>query len=113
MPAAAIDWTCTRCEMTASWSAESENTERPPNWAEADGELYCLSCRREIAAEEGLSALPEDASRENRRQARSAARIQFEIERDPTREDNRIAKACHTSIVAVRKARARLAIKSP
>ena len=81
-----------RCEMTASWSAESENTQRPPNWVEQDGQLYCLSCRREIAAEEGLDALPEDASRENRRQARSEAP-------DPVRdrarshcEDNRIAK---------------------
>jgi uncharacterized Zn finger protein (UPF0148 family) len=106
--APATDWTCARCEMTASWTAASENTERPPNWVEADGELYCLSCRREMAAEESLEALPEDANRESRRQARSNARIEFEITRDPSREDNRIAKACHTSIVAVRKARARI-----
>jgi len=110
--APATDWTCARCDMTASWTAASENTERPPNWVEADGELYCLSCRREMAAEESLDALPEDATRESRRQARSNARIQFEIERDPSREDNRIAKACHTSIVAVRKARERLGLKS-
>jgi hypothetical protein len=111
--APATDWTCARCEMTASWTAASENTERPPNWVEADGVLYCLSCRREMAAEESLDALPEDATRESRRQARSNARIRFEIERDPSREDNRIAKACHTSIVAVRKARQRLGLKSP
>jgi hypothetical protein len=108
----ATDWTCARCEMTASWSAESENTERPPHWIERDGELYCLSCRREIAAEEGLAALPEDATRDTRRQARAEARIEFEIGRDPSREDNRIAKACHTSIIAVRKARVRLGLKS-
>jgi hypothetical protein len=107
------DWTCARCDMTASWSAASENTERPPNWVEEEGELFCLSCRREMAAEDSLEALPEDATRESRRQARSNARIQFEIERDPSREDNRIAKACHTSIVAVRKARQRLGLKSP
>jgi hypothetical protein len=111
--APATDWTCARCDMTASWSAASENTERPPNWVEEGGELYCLSCRREMAAEESIEALPEDANRESRRQARSNARIQFEIERDPSREDNRIAKACHTSIVAVRKARERLGLKSP
>ena len=111
--AAATDWTCARCEMTASWTVASENTERPPNWIEADGELYCLSCRRELAAEESLEALPEDATRERRRQARSAARIEFEIGRDPSREDNRIAKACHTSIVAVRKARQRMGMASP
>ena len=110
MPGAApaTDWTCARCEMTASWSTDSENTERPPNWVEENGQLYCLSCRREMAAEESLEALPEDATRESRRQARSKARIQFEISRDPSREDNRIAKACHTSIVAVRKARERM-----
>jgi hypothetical protein len=111
--APATDWTCARCEMTASWTAASENTERPPNWVEADGELYCLSCRREMAAEESLEALPEDATRENRRQARSQARIEFEIARDPSREDNRIAKACHTSIVAVRKARQRMGMATP
>jgi hypothetical protein len=108
----ATDWTCARCEMTASWTDESENTERPPNWIEVDGHLYCLSCRREIAAEESLEALPEDATRERRRQARSDARIEFEIYRDPSREDNRIAKSCHTSIVAVRKARERLGMES-
>ena len=111
--APATDWTCARCEMTASWSVDSENTERPPNWIEVAGALYCLSCRREIAAEEGLDALPEDATRERRRQARSDARIEFEISRDPSREDNRIAKACHTSIVAVRKARARMGMTTP
>jgi hypothetical protein len=39
---------------------------------------------------------------------RSHARIEFEIKRDPSREDNRIAKAVGTSTFAVRKARARL-----
>jgi uncharacterized Zn finger protein (UPF0148 family) len=110
--APATDWTCARCDMTASWSADSAHTERPPHWIEEDGELYCLSCRREMAAEESLAALPEDATRERRRQARSDARIEFEITRDPGREDNRIAKACHTSIVAVRKARERLGMVS-
>ncbi len=110
--APATDWTCARCEMTASWSADVANTERPPNWAEVNGQLFCLSCRREMAAEESLDALPEDATRENRRKARSNARIEFEIAREPSREDNRIAKACHTSIVAVRKARERLGMES-
>jgi hypothetical protein len=110
--APATDWTCARCEMTASWSAGSEHSGRPPNWIDEGGELYCLSCRRELAGEESLAALPEDASRERRRQARSNARIEFEIGRDPAREDNRIANACHTSIVAVRKARERLGMES-
>ena len=42
---------------------------------------------------------------------RSQARIEFEIRRDPGRQDNQIAKACGTSTVSVRKARARLGLE--
>ena len=45
-----------------------------------------------------------------RQKLRSHARIDFEVKRDPERPDNLIAKSCHTSIIAVRKARARLGI---
>ena len=83
--------------MTASWSAESENTQRPPNWVEQDGQLYCLSCR--VRRRGGASTLSPrmPAARTVARPA-PRLRIQFEIERDPTREDNRIARARHTSI---------------
>jgi hypothetical protein len=61
-----------------------------------------------MAGEAGLEGVDEDAPNQTRLQLRSHARIEFEIKRDPTREDNRIAKAVGTSTFAVRKARARL-----
>jgi hypothetical protein len=106
--AAPNTWTCSRCEVTVSFAPDFENTGLPATWAEEDGELYCLSCRRDMAGEAGLEGVDEDAPNQTRLQKRSHARIEFEIKRDPTREDNRIAKAVGTSTFAVRKARARL-----
>ncbi len=105
---AANTWTCSRCEVTVSFAPDFENTGLPATWAEEDGGLYCLSCRRDMAGEAGLEGVDEDAPNQTRLQLRSHARIEFEIKRDPDREDNRIAKACGTSTFAVRKARARL-----
>ncbi len=106
--AAPNTWTCSRCEVTVSFAPDFENTGLPATWSEEDGELFCLSCRRDIAGEAGLEDADEDTPNQARLQMRSHARIEFEIKRDPTREDNRIAKACGTSTFAVRKARARL-----
>jgi hypothetical protein len=86
----------------------AESPGRPPTWRYEDGALYCLGCRRDMAGEAGLEGVDEDVPSQKRLQMRSHARIEFEIKRDPTREDNRIAKACGTSTFAVRKARARL-----
>ena len=80
----------------------------PTTWAKEDGELYCLACRRDMAGEAGLEGVAEDAPDQTRLKVRSPARIEFEIKRDPSRQDNQIAKACGTSTVAVRKARARM-----
>jgi hypothetical protein len=109
---AAADWTCTRCEVTVSWMAEVERPELPATWSREDGGLYCLVCRREMAGEAGLEAAPEDATASERQKLESQARIEFEIKRKPDRQDNRIANSCHTSVVAVRKARARLGLQS-
>ena len=109
--APAPDWTCARCEVTVSWMAEVERPKLPATWIEEDGELYCLSCRREMAGEAGLEGVREDAPSQERQQIRSKARIEFEIKRDPARADNEIAKACRTSTFSVRKARARLGMQ--
>jgi hypothetical protein len=106
-----IDWTCARCEMTLSFAPEVKRPRLPATWAKQDGLLYCLSCRREMAGEAGLAGVDEDTPQEKRLQIRSQARIAFEIDRDPTRPDNQIAKACRTSTVAVRKARVRLGLR--
>ena len=104
----AVDWTCARCEMTVSFAPEVKRPTLPDTWAEENGLLYCLSCRREMAGEAGLEGVDEDLSGEKRTRISSQARITFEINRDPERPDNQIAKVCRTSTVAVRKARAKL-----
>ncbi len=106
--AAPNTWTCTRCEVTVSFAPDFANTGLPATWTEEDGELYCLGCRRDMAGDAGLEGVDDDIPSQKRLQIRSHARIEFEIKRDPTREDNRIAKACGTSTFAVRQARARL-----
>jgi hypothetical protein len=105
-------WTCARCEMTVSFAAEVERPRLPSSWAKEGGLLYCLSCRREMAGEAVLEGIDDDTPNEKRLQLRSQARIEFEINRDPARPDNQIAKACRTSTVAIRKARTRLGIDS-
>jgi hypothetical protein len=106
-------WTCARCEVTASWMADVERPELPEGWTELDGVFFCLGCRRELAGEEAVAAAPEDGTLDDQRKLRSAARIEFELRRDPAGVDGRIASACHTSVAAVRKARLRLGVGRP
>jgi hypothetical protein len=106
------DWTCSRCEVTVSWMAETERPALPSTWAEDSGQLYCLACRRERAGEAAVLRLKEGASAETRRQASSRARAEFEVKRRPESEDTRIANACSCSVAAVRKARVRLGLQS-
>jgi hypothetical protein len=97
--------------MTVSFREDVEDTSLPSTWTQEDGELYCLSCRRDMAGEAGLEGIAEDAPSQQRQQIRSKARLEFEILRDPDRQDNVIAKACSTSTFSVRKARARLGMR--
>lgn len=103
-------WTCERCEVTASWAADAEAPKFPHGWTAEGESFFCLGCRREMAGEAGVENAPEDISSDDRVQRRNHARIEFEVLRDPDRRDNAIAKACHTSVVAVRKARDRLGV---
>lgn len=114
MPAsktAVTRWTCDNCDVTASWAASAEKPAFPEGWVVEGDKTFCLGCRRELAGEAGADAVPEDSPNDRRLQARTHARIEFEVRRDPDRRDNAIAKACHTSVVAVRKARERLGIR--
>ena len=111
--AGAEAWTCARCEMTVSFAPEVERPRLPSTWVMEEGELYCLSCRREMAGEAGLEGMDEDAPSQERQKIRSRARVEFEVQRDPERADNLIAKACGTSTVAVRRARDRLGLERP
>jgi hypothetical protein len=97
--------------MTVSFTPEAENPGLPTTWVKEDGELYCLSCRREMAGDAGLEGVDEGAPSQERQRIRSQARIEFEVKRDPGRADNEIAKVCGTSTPSVRKARARLGME--
>lgn len=109
--ATASGHTCDRCEVTASWMPGHAAPDLPKGWVVENSEMFCLNCRRERAAEavereDGVPAA-------ELTKLRSQAKIEFEIRRDPTLPDNRIARACRTSTMAVRKARARIGVPGP
>jgi hypothetical protein len=101
-------WTCSRCQVTVRWMPGYEHHQRPYAWAEDGGEVYCLACRREMAAEAGAGAAPSGTTLRRRAGLRTAALIEFEVSRDPERSDGEIARAIRTSVPAVVKARERL-----
>jgi hypothetical protein len=103
-----VRWTCSRCRVTVRWMPGYEHHERPSAWAEDGGEVYCLACRRELAAEAGVGAAASGTTAQDRAQLRTAALIEFEVSRDPERSDGEIARAIRTSVPAVVKARQRL-----
>lgn len=107
--ATADSWTCERCEVTASWAADAERPQLPHGWiADGDG-TFCLLCRRTIAGEAALDDAAE-ATRDERAKIRRAAMLEFEVRRDPERNNGEIARACRSSIPAVVKTRKRLGI---
>src|SRR3954468_11501458 len=103
-------WTCTRCEVTARWMPDAIGGGRPAEWREDGDDLYCLACRRSIAAEEGLEAAPDANTNEGRAKVRPAALVELRTRRDPDPSNTIIARACRTSIPAVVKARRRIGI---
>ena len=110
--APAVDWTCARCEVNVSWTADVERPEMPATWVREGDQLFCLVCRRERAVDAAMLGLDEGASAERRHQVGSRARLDFEMKRRPDQQDSRIAQACHTNIKAVQKARVRLGLQS-
>jgi hypothetical protein len=102
--------TCARCEMTTTWIPRSKKEKVPANWITKNGQGYCLACRRELAVDEALADMGEDAPAV-RAKIRSQAVVEFEIRRDPDRRDGDIARAARCSVMAVSKARKRLGIK--
>lgn len=100
----AARWTCSRCAVAVS-QIDGAPVPLPESWtAGADGQ-FCLTCRRERAAEAALDAAPADCSNDARAKVRRAGLVEFEVRRAPDRADNAIAKACHTSASAVVAAR--------
>lgn len=108
-----VKWTCARCEVTVGLPKGPDTPKLPVGWAKKGRKLYCLACRREMAEEDSVADIPEGAPAAKSQALRSAARVEFEIKRDPNRPDNQIAQACRTSIPAVKKARERLGLPGP
>jgi hypothetical protein len=105
-------WECAVCGVTVRWMPGFEPPgERPPNWTEGVDGLHCLGCRRDVAAEAALAVAPEDSTPAHRAGLRSAARVDFEVRRDPDRADGNIARACRSSVQAVQKSRRRLGVR--
>ena len=86
----------------------AEPSELPANWERIDGLSYCLGCLRKVAGEARSAALSGEESRLDRRRANAQGRIEFELLRAPDRADTRIARACGTSVSAVKGVRQRL-----
>jgi hypothetical protein len=103
----APSWTCGACGVSVR-QADGGRVAMPETWESGPEGDFCLSCRRQRAAEEATAAAPEGCSSEARAKARRAGLIEFEVRRTPNQTDNRIAKACHTSASAVAAARRRL-----
>ncbi|HSS04875.1 MAG TPA: hypothetical protein VLK89_06785 [Solirubrobacterales bacterium] len=102
--ATAPKWTCERCGVSAS-QIDGAHVPLPESWAKSSDGLFCLTCRRERAAEAALDEAPADSSNDTRAKMRRSGLLEFEVRRAPDRADNAIAKACHTSASAVAKAR--------
>ena len=102
--------TCARCEMTTRWIPSDKREKVPANWVVKNGQSYCLACRRELAVDDALADLGNEAPAA-RAKIRSQAVVEFEIRRDPDRRDGDIARAARCSVMAVSKARKRLGIK--
>ena len=97
-------WTCDRCGVSVSQLGGAQ-VPFPKSWTVAPDGSFCLTCRRERAAEAALDAAPPDCSNDARAKLRRAGLVEFEVRRAPDRADNAIAKACHTSASAVVTAR--------
>jgi hypothetical protein len=106
---AEASWTCARCDVTARYMEGVEIPTIPGGWTKKkNGDVHCRICRRELAAETALSKAPSDTPLEARQKIGASARLEFEVRRDPDQHDADIAKACGTSMVAVRKVRERI-----
>lgn len=99
---------CARCGVISRWMPGHERRGPPAGWVRKGDLAYCLSCRRALATEEADAASPDTATLEERAKIRTAALIDFEIDRDPDRPNGEIAKVVRCSVPAVLKARKRL-----
>lgn len=104
-------WTCNQCGVLVS-RIDGEATSLPDNWASSVDGLFCLSCRRQRAADAALNSTA-GSSLADRARLRRTGLIEFEIRRTPDHSNGVIAKACRTSVLTVAQTRDRLRIPTP
>ena len=104
-------WTCNQCGVLVS-RIDGEATALPDSWARSADGLFCLSCRRERAADAALKSTA-SSSLADRARLRRTGLIEFEIRRTPDHSNGVIAKACRTSVLTVAQTRSRLRIPAP
>jgi hypothetical protein len=92
---------------------DGEAVALPTVWESSAKGRFCLICRRERAAEAALESAPSNSPVDARAKLRRAALIEFEVARTPEHPDGVIARACHTSVTAVTRARRRLHLPDP
>jgi len=93
-------WTCSRCDVTATFEAGGSEQRSPTGWAEHGGEWRCLGCRRAEVAESAF-----DGSQDGRSARRRLALTEFELLRDPSASDQLIAKRVRCPTASVRPVR--------
>ncbi len=103
----ASKWTCAGCSVSVS-RIDGAPAPLPDSWASSAEGDFCLTCRRQRAAEAALDAAPSDCDRDTRAKLRRAGLIEFEVRRTPDLTDGMIAKACRATAPAVSAARRRL-----
>jgi hypothetical protein len=108
----AAKWTCDQCGVSISQMG-GERHELPSTWDHSSAGTYCLTCRRDRAAQAALDSAPSDSTIDVRAKLRRAALIEFEVSRRPDHGDGMIAKACRSSVSAVAAARQRLKLPPP
>jgi len=111
-PKTARKWTCAGCGVSAGL-IDHEPVPMPSAWVDSGEGTFCLTCRRERAAEAALEAAPLDSPVATRAKLRRAALIEFEVRRTPDESNGTIARACRTSVAAVGQARQRLELPEP
>lgn len=105
-------WTCEGCGVSAG-RIDGEPVPMPSTWIDSPEGVFCLVCRRDRAAEAALATAPSDSPVASRAKLRRAALIEFEVSRTPDHTDGVIARACHTSVSVVSRARHRLELPDP
>jgi hypothetical protein len=99
--------TCSNCAVETTWIGEPEPDKLPVNWVQTPDGPACLHCRRELAGDAAVDA--SDLNLAGRARLRNSTIVEFEVRRAPDRTNSEIANAIHSSVVAVQKARDRIA----